>query len=268
MKSKIYVIIVLMIVLCAGILNAQETKIINGYKVTRGERPTIDLSKVPVDAYESGKISIKLSHEMEKFIKDDVILSSLKGEFVKTGVEKIDKLNETLKVTQIKPKQYGFYKISPASVKYRERHKAWGFHLWMEITLPEDADIIEAVKSYMALSEVEIAEPFYKTVLYESVDPKDFFPNGNEKSDPKLTVNDTQYDEQWHYHNTGQQGGTVDCDIDLSEAWDIERGSSEVLIAVQDMGIEINHPDLNAHIWSGIGYDFQGMDSNSGRSEI
>ncbi|MCK4979623.1 MAG: S8 family serine peptidase, partial [Candidatus Delongbacteria bacterium] len=144
---------------------------------------------------------------------------------------------------------------------YRERHKAWGFHLWMEVTLPEDADIIAVVKGYMALSEVDFAEPVYKTVLYSGVDPKDYFPNGNENYAPKLTVNDTQYDEQWHYNNTGQEGGTVDCDIDLPEAWDIERGNSDVLVAIQDMGIQLNHPDLDAHIWSGIGYDFQGMDS-------
>ncbi|MCK4980679.1 MAG: S8 family serine peptidase, partial [Candidatus Delongbacteria bacterium] len=195
-------------------------------------------------------------------IKDDVIHESkIKGVALSTGVANIDRINEKYKVERIKPTQYGYYKTSPNAIKYRERHKAWGFHLWMEVALPEDADVIGAVKDYMALSEVEFAEPVYRTVLYSGVDPKEFYPNGIDKTEPKLTVNDTQYDEQWHYNNTGQQGGTVDCDIDLPEAWDIERGNSQVLVAVQDMGIEINHPDLNAHIWSGIGYDFQAMDS-------
>ena len=257
-----FLVVVLMLIFSLTGLISQETKIVNGYTVTKGERPVIDLSKVPVDAYESGKIWIKLAPEMENYIKDDVIHESkIKGVALSTGVANIDRINEKYKVERIKPTQYGYYKTSPNAIKYRERHKAWGFHLWMEVALPEDADVIGAVKDYMALSEVEFAEPVYRTVLYSGVDPKEFYPNGIDKTEPKLTVNDTQYDEQWHYNNTGQQGGTVDCDIDLPEAWDIERGNSQVLVAVQDMGIEINHPDLNAHIWSGIGYDFQAMDS-------
>lgn len=261
-KFQKIAIFAMMVIFSLTCLIAQETKIINGFTVARGERPVIDLSKVPADAYEPEKIWVKLAPEMEEFIKDNVILVSPKGESLNTGVVNIDKLNAKYNVSKIKPMQYGYYETSPAAAKYRDRHKAWGFHLWMEVYLPEGTNVIDAVKEYNGLSEVEFAEPVYKTELYEGVSSAPYVEKEKTESAPKLTVNDTRYSEQWHYNNTGQQGGTVDCDIDLPEAWDIERGNNQVLVAVQDQGIQLNHPDLAASVWSGVGYDFVSMDTS------
>jgi len=259
MKKMKWVIVIAMFLFSISFSMDYETKIVNGYKVVKGERPAIDLSKVPADAYYPGRISIKLKSEMDKFIHDDVILTKSKDGVLHTGVESIDRINLKFSAEKLKPHLYGLYNFSPASMEHRERHKAWGFHLWMEITLPIDADIIQAVKEYMALDEVEFAEPYYIDKLYEPVSKSPYTPSVPFKynSVPKLTVNDTRFSEQWHYHNTGQNGGTVDCDIDLPEAWDIERGNTNVIVAVQDMGLQIDHPDLAGNIWSGIGYDFQ-----------
>ncbi|HBE71346.1 MAG TPA: hypothetical protein DDW52_24635, partial [Planctomycetaceae bacterium] len=113
------------------------------------------------------------------------------------------------------------------------------------------------------MSEVAYAEPDY---LYEF----------------ERTPNDPRYDEQWHYHNTGQTGGTVDADIDLPEAWDQFVGSEEVVIAVLDSGVDYTHPDLAPNMWrnpgeipgdgvdnDGNGYidDVFGLDTGSGDSD-
>ena len=254
-------IILLVLIFSISGLFSQKTTIVNGYKVARGERPIIDLSKVPVDAYEPGKIRIKLAPEMEDFIKDDKILISDKGAAVSVGVANIDKMNTMYNVAKVKPKQYGYYQTSPVASMYRERHKAWGFHLWMEVDLDADADIISAVKDYMALDEVDFAEPIYKAVSLGNVDSNEPFLINVEKSEPKFTVDDLQFNQQWHYHNTGQNGGTVDCDIDLPEAWDIERGNDEVIVAINDNGIQWDHPDLDSNMWSGIGYNLVNMDA-------
>jgi subtilisin family serine protease len=63
------------------------------------------------------------------------------------------------------------------------------------------------------------------------------------------TPNDPYFDYQWGLDNTGQTnpysgGGTAGADIDAPDAWDIETGSSDVIIAIIDCGIDYNHPDL------------------------
>jgi subtilisin family serine protease len=74
-----------------------------------------------------------------------------------------------------------------------------------------------------------------------------------------LTPNDPLYPVQWPLHNTGQMypesgeynhpPGTPDCDIDAPEAWDIHTGSSDVIVAVIDCGVDYTHRDLQTNIW-------------------
>lgn len=62
--------------------------------------------------------------------------------------------------------------------------------------------------------------------------------------------NDSGYSQQWALKNTGQTGGTPDADIDAPEAWDIHTGGSNVIIAVLDTGVDLDHEDLEAKIWT------------------
>jgi len=61
---------------------------------------------------------------------------------------------------------------------------------------------------------------------------------------------DPDYGSQWALNNTGQTGGTDDADIDAQEAWDIQQGSKDVIVAVIDTGVDLEHVDLQANLWS------------------
>jgi subtilisin family serine protease len=61
--------------------------------------------------------------------------------------------------------------------------------------------------------------------------------------------NDQHFSKLWGMKNIGQTGGTVDADIDAPEAWDIFTGSSNIVVAVIDTGVDYNHVDLAANIW-------------------
>jgi subtilisin family serine protease len=67
------------------------------------------------------------------------------------------------------------------------------------------------------------------------------------------TPDDSSFSWLWGMNNTGQTGGTVDADIDAVEAWDLTTGSSDIVIAVIDTGIDYTHPDLAGNMWTNSG---------------
>jgi subtilisin family serine protease len=80
-------------------------------------------------------------------------------------------------------------------------------------------------------------------------------PNG--ESELHAVPDDDSFADQWALHNTGQavQGrtGTIDADIDAPEAWDLETGDDDVVVAIVDSGTDFTHPDLAAHRWTNAG---------------
>lgn len=55
------------------------------------------------------------------------------------------------------------------------------------------------------------------------------------------TPNDPYWGNQWHLR-----------DIKVDTAWDLSLGSSEILVAVIDTGIDASHPDLVGNLWDNV----------------
>jgi subtilisin family serine protease len=230
-------------------LTAQQT-----YQVKMGERPPIDYNRLEEDSYEKGILLIKFKSDYSNHLEHNPVVKSSSG-YAIFDLDAIDDLNQKYMVREAVQ-----HFLSPAlGNTFTERHKAWGFHLWYKLELDERADIKQLIREYSALPEIEVAEPSFKKALIGHVDfPENYSPAGDEKGTSGVvwTPNDPTYSNQWHYHNTGQQSGTPDADIDLPEAWDIETGNSNVIVCIQDGGVQYDHPDLSGNMWSGIGYNF------------
>lgn len=77
----------------------------------------------------------------------------------------------------------------------------------------------------------------------------------------KLDTSDPYFGSQWAINNQGYLGGTVDADMDVSEAWAYSTGSG-IKIAILDTGVELTHPDLASNLLTGL--DATGNGSNGG----
>lgn len=61
---------------------------------------------------------------------------------------------------------------------------------------------------------------------------------------------DPLYPELWGLRNTGQTGGVPGADVDAERAWRILTGGQEIVVGVIDTGIDYDHEDLAANIWT------------------
>ncbi len=98
------------------------------------------------------------------------------------------------------------------------------------VELPEGMSVLDALIQFNRSANVLYAEPNYKYRLFVIPDDPLFY-------------------ELWGMHNIGQTDGTVDADIDAPEAWDIQTGDPEIIVAVADTGVDYTHPDLAANMW-------------------
>lgn len=71
----------------------------------------------------------------------------------------------------------------------------------------------------------------------------------------------------WGLHNTGQESGKVDSDIDAPEAWAITTGSRDNIIAVIDTGGDYNHKTLASNAWTNPADGSHGFNAITGSND-
>lgn len=74
---------------------------------------------------------------------------------------------------------------------------------------------------------------------------------------PAGVPNDPRFGDLWGLNNTGQVintvAGTVGADIKALKAWGVTKGSTTIVVGMVDTGVDYNHPDLAANVWSNPG---------------
>jgi serine protease len=95
---------------------------------------------------------------------------------------------------------------------------------------------LAAAKSLAARPDVEYAQPNY---IFQVT----------------ATPNDSAYPQQWHYFDNGTGPGQAPGGINLPSAWDTNKGSASVVVAVIDTGILPNHEDISGSPNLVGGYD-------------
>lgn len=111
--------------------------------------------------------------------------------------------------------------------------------LFYTVTYSSPNDPFSLAEELSKLPDVQYAEPWFIQTLAERT----------------FTPNDSLYVFQWSLKQ-----------INAPAAWDITLGDSTVVVAIVDSGVELDHPDLQANIWTNpgeTGLDAQGHDKRS-----
>ncbi|TCT12850.1 subtilase family protein [Natranaerovirga pectinivora] len=115
------------------------------------------------------------------------------------------------------------------------------------VTVPSHVNIDQIISRLKLDERVEYVEPNY---LYQ----------------PLNITTDPLSGDLWGLENQGQLiygiPGVPGIDIDILEAWEITQGAEEVVVAVIDTGVDVNHPDLKDRIWINPNEIHNGMDSD------
>ena len=176
---------------------------------------------------------------------------SLKSNQVSTNLSKVDNVLSSIGAKSFK-------RTFPYSGKYEARTQQEGLHLWYDVKY--DTSVValsKVISQFKELSEVTVTEPI-RSIQNQKSSYIDFGPIPLSKSlkstsataDTEYPFNDPFLSYQWHYYNDGSVTNALEgADINLFDAWLKQRGNEQVIVAVIDGGIDVDHEDLVDNIW-------------------
>lgn len=141
----------------------------------------------------------------------------------------IDSLHSKFQVESIRPLYQQHIRKDIAVSKVRKEAETVYI-----LKFAKDVDAIAAARQYAALPEVRYAEPDYIRTI-QRVEPNDLY---------------------WSTSNSWGQGYRDQWDMEIINcpaAWEIQTGKASTIIAVLDTGVDYNHPDIAANMWSNPG---------------
>lgn len=121
------------------------------------------------------------------------------------------------------------------------------------------ADTVESsIERMSGRTDVVYAEPNYIFKIEDDFLKKDVPPpprpgGATVKASPSAKIPNDLDKQQWNLKNTGQFNGIPGVDIGATQAWAVQTGKPSgqgPLIAVVDTGVDYNHPDLAANMWT------------------
>lgn len=179
-------------------------------------------------AYENQVILVKLTATAAEQLN----LRSIEG-IVTTGLASLDALNRDHRAISMR-------RVFRPAGKHEATHLAKGLQRFYKLQFAVEAEVQALARIYAADANVEFAQPNWRYHLLRA-------------PDALCLSDDPIFPSQWNLHNTGQTGGTPDADLDAPEAWCLETGNPDAVVSVLDTGIDLDHPELAANMWSNPG---------------
>lgn len=201
-----------------------------------------------------GAINVKFD---EQTIANMNITRTRSGE-ISMGDVSLDEIYARYKVV-------GMERMFPDNGFPKRTHEA-GLDRWYTIYFDGNVETIE--EELLSQTSVEYVE---KLRRIKRVEPKWVNAGLGEAKENTRAVpsnypfNDPLFKYQWSFYNDGtiNSHAVAGADANILPAWAKTKGRADVIVAVVDEGVQYDHPDLAANMWSGIGKNFCYADNES-----
>lgn len=162
-----------------------------------------------------GEIIVQLSEEMTSQVESGSIVGA------KTKSETLNSAFSALGVTS-------FERLYPDAGEWEPRHRAAGLHRWYKIKY--DTSHAAATKASFEISTIEGVE----------------YSEPVRRIRPTAVFDDPYLNKQWGYYNGTDSGNSIaGMDINVLPVWqNYTGGTPNVIVAVIDTGVDLEHPDL------------------------
>jgi hypothetical protein len=195
------------------------------------------------EGVKQGSVKIKFSGQLASTLKK---MNVATGKKLTTGIQAFDQVSAKVGAKNM-------HRLFPENSNPRleaklRKHK---LDLWYVVDIDANQSAKDAVQKYKGIAEIETAETEKEKVLSDYKFTTIKTPKAGKKTSAAASYfNDPSLPDQWHYNNTGQTGYPDGSDINLFKAWDIVKGNPQIIISIHDQGVDVEHPDLKANIWT------------------
>ncbi len=202
---------------------------------------------------EDSSTSVDVSNAVEGLVRIKIseasisqLSVSLKSGSVSSNITNLDSVLTAIGATS-------FERTFPYCGKFEERTKKAGLDRWYDVKYDTtNTELSIALNKFSTLSEVNITEPIRK-IKNDAVAQRKF--DGSIfaaalKGTSANSMDDSYFSWQWDLYNDGSVTGSLEgSDINVVNAWEVQTGSEEVIVAVVDGGIDYDHVELIDNMW-------------------
>ena len=171
----------------------------------------------PESPFVDGQVIVQLSEDMASLIEE--------GGLYSTKASGLASVLDELGSARLE-------RLYPDAGEWEPRHREAGLHRWYRVVYDSSAETVtKAQKNLSDIAGVVYTEPVRKM--------------------KSAAFDDPLFSSQWNYFNDGSKGQkyTPGADINVVPVWEnYTVGSSDVIVAIIDEGVDLEHEDLAANV--------------------
>lgn len=209
-----------------------------------GLTPTTQEENITTESpYVEGELMVKFAPEVERML-------SSRSDLTRSSIPTVDEVLDAVG-------GYELERVFPHNPATEEATRKSGLHLWYVVRF-EGESTESVARKLSKLGEVQQVDlnRTIKRAYNGKATPLRAESLTRATAANAAAMNDPLLSQQWNLINNGDlflKDGVVksikDADVQVEGAWELCAGSEDIIVAVLDEGVCVEHPDLKANIW-------------------